>query len=206
MTKAQPILQRVVKKKAMYVLVSVIIILSYLILFYMQEDIFEYNYNLIEQGEYWRLMTGNFVHLNYMHWKLNIIGLLVILVFFGRYGTFLDWLAVVGFTGFFLGGSLYFFDPNIVSYVGLSGILHGLMAYGILHEIHYHPISGYVLLALLTGKLTWEYLYGSMFNTESLIGSHVVTEAHMYSAIGGMIIYFIISLDKEVQIRKNISL
>ncbi len=125
------------------------------------------------------MLTGHLVHLNWMHWALNMAGLVVVAVFFSLYGNVLDWLFVLLFSAVVVGLGLYWFHPELVWYVGLSGVLHGLFIYGAIREIRFYPFSGYVLVALLTAKLFWEYMSGPLPGSESMTGGRVIVEAHL---------------------------
>jgi rhomboid family GlyGly-CTERM serine protease len=146
---------------------------------------------LIEQGHYWLLLTGHLVHLNWMHWALNMAGLVVVAAFFSLYGSILDWLFVLLFSAMVIGLGLYWFHPELIWYVGLSGVLHGLFIYGAIREIRFYPFSGYILLLLLTGKLIWEYMNGALPGSEEMTGGRVLVEAHLYGAIAGLAAVFL---------------
>jgi rhomboid family GlyGly-CTERM serine protease len=148
---------------------------------------FRFDRHLIDQGHYWLLLSGHLVHLNWSHWGLNMAGLLIVAVFFSAYGRVLEWLFVLVFTGIVTGVGLYWFNPELIWYVGLSGVLHGLFIYGAVREVRYYPFSGYVLLLLLVGKLFWEYMNGPLPGSEEMTGGHVVVAAHLYGAIGGFV-------------------
>ncbi|UCB53985.1 MAG: rhombosortase [Thiotrichales bacterium] len=151
----------------------------------------QFDRELIDQGHYWLLLTGHLVHLNWMHWALNMAGLIIVAVFFSLYGNIIDWLFVLLFSAIVIGLGLYWFHPELVWYVGLSGVLHGLFVYGAIREIRFYPISGYVLVALLSGKLFWEYMNGPMPGSEEMTGGRVVVEAHLYGAIAGLTAIFL---------------
>ena len=148
---------------------------------------FRFDRNLIDQGHYWLLISGHLVHLNWSHWALNMAGLLIVAIFFSVYGHVLEWLFVLVFTAVVTGLGLYWFNPELIRYVGLSGVLHGLFIYGAVREVRYYPFSGYVLLLLLVGKLFWEYINGPLPGSEEMTGGHVVVAAHLYGAIGGFV-------------------
>jgi rhomboid family GlyGly-CTERM serine protease len=148
---------------------------------------FRFDRNLIDQGHYWLLISGHLVHLNWSHWALNMAGLLIVAVFFSVYGHVLEWLFVLVFTAVVTGLGLYWFNPELIRYVGLSGVLHGLFIYGAVREVRYYPFSGYVLLLLLVGKLFWEYINGPLPGSEEMTGGHVVVAAHLYGATGGFV-------------------
>jgi len=146
----------------------------------------QFDRGLIEQGDYWLLLTGHLVHLNWVHWGLNMAGLLIVAVFFSLYGSIFDWLFVLLFSAIVISFGLYWLHPELVWYVGLSGVLHGLFLYGAIREIRYYPFSGYVLVLLLCGKLFWEYMNGALPGSEEMTGGRVLVEAHLYGALAGL--------------------
>lgn len=145
-----------------------------------------YDRHLIEYGHLWLLASGNFVHLNWQHWGLNMAGLAIVAFFFSCYGSVTRWLVLVAASSFCVGIGLYLWNPEVKAYVGLSGVLHGLFIYGALCEVRRYPWSGYALLLLLSGKLTWEILYGAVPGSEALTSGRVATDAHLYGAICGL--------------------
>jgi rhomboid family GlyGly-CTERM serine protease len=102
---------------------------------------------------------------------------------------------------------LYWWHPEVIWYVGLSGVLHGLFVYGAIREIRFYPFSGYVLLLLLAGKLFWEYMNGALPGSEEMTGGRVIVEAHLYGAIAGLAATFITwplhLLHKLVQVKNR---
>jgi rhomboid family GlyGly-CTERM serine protease len=168
---------------------------------------FQFDRALIDQGHYWLLLTGHLVHLNWTHWALNMAGLVIVAVFFSLYGSILDWLFVLLFSAIVIGLGLYWFHPELGWYVGLSGVLHGLFIYGAIREIRFYPVSGYILLLLLTGKLFWEYMNGALPGSEQMTGGRVLVEAHLYGAIAGLVAIFLTwslhLLDKLIKIKNR---
>jgi rhomboid family GlyGly-CTERM serine protease len=148
---------------------------------------------LIAQGEVWLLFSGHFVHLNWTHWALNMAGLGIVAFFFSPYASLRQWLAVIFCAALFSGLGMYWRDPELQTYVGLSGVLHGLFIFGALREIRHYPVSGYVLLALLLGKLIWEASYGPLPGSEALTRGRVATDAHLYGALGGGVAALLLS-------------
>lgn len=82
----------------------------------------------------------------------------------------------------------YFYLPYIEAYAGLSGVLHGLYTAVALVYLQYRKERNFALLVLglIIAKLIWENTFGQT-GTAQLIGSPVLTEAHLYGAIGGAI-------------------
>ena len=168
---------------------------------------FQFDRHQIEKGNYLSLLTGHLVHLNWNHWGLNMAGLVIVAIFFSLYGSLLDWLFVLVFTALCVSFGLYWWHPEVIWYVGLSGVLHGLFVYGAVREIRFYPFSGYVLLLLLTGKLFWEYMNGALPGSEEMTGGRVIVEAHLYGAIAGLAAVFITwplhLLHKLVQVKNR---
>ena len=143
-----------------------------------------YDRQLVAGGRWWLLFSGQLVHANWPHWTLNMAGLGIVAFFFSCYGTPLQWLWVFLMAALFAGTGVYLFNPSLATGAGLSAVLHGLFLFGALHEIRHQPLSGYVLLALLCGKLAWEFQFGSIAAAVSLASGRVATDAHLYGALG----------------------
>ncbi len=139
----------------------------------------------IGAGEYWRLISGNLLHTNHWHLLMNLAGFWVILSlhhFHYRAGG-LIWLLLLLCFGEGIG--LYLFYPSLHAYVGLSGILHGLFAFGAVLDIKRGLKSGWLLLIGLCLKVGYEQMYGASSDVASLIGARVATESHLVGALVG---------------------
>lgn len=164
----------------------VIFIITLLVMWVNLVEYFRFDRRMIGDGQIWLLFSAHFAHLNWTHWALNMGGLAIVAFFFTAYGSVMQWLVVVIVSCFFVGAGLYWFNPQIYWYVGLSGVLHGLFIYGAIKEIKVQPVSGIVLMTLLVGKLTWEMFNGSLPGSEDMVGGHVITDSHLYGAVAGM--------------------
>ncbi len=163
--------------------------------------------DLIASGHYWLLMSGHFVHLNWAHWGLNMAGLAIVAFFFSPYGNVVQWMFVTTVSAIFVGLGLYWLNPDVGTYVGLSGVLHGLFIYGAMRETRFYPASGYALLALLVAKLIWELMNGPLPGSEELTEGRVITDAHFYGAVGGLFSALVLSpktlFDQLVKIKNR---
>jgi len=154
-------------------------------------DSWRFNRDLVEQGNVWLLLSGHIVHSNWSHWLLNMAGLAIVAFFFSLYASLRQWLLVIILSSVIISAGIWWWMPGIFYYVGLSGVLHGLFLYGALREIRFYPVSGYVLTAVLLGKLLWEFLYGALPGSEDMVGGRVLTEAHLLGAVGGVLSWLI---------------
>jgi len=142
----------------------------------------------ILNGELWRLFTCNFHHTNFMHLLMNSGGLIVITLLHQQHYKKWTQVIVLSSTGLLLAISLLAADPQLYGYLGLSGALHGLFAWGVIEDIRKGDKTGYLLLAGLIAKLAWEGFMGASQNTEALIGAKVATNSHLFGAIWGLIL------------------
>ncbi len=72
-------------------------------------------------------------------------------------------------------------------YMGLSGVLHGLLILCLARGMAFHPRLNGILLLVLFLKLAWEWRYGSL-SGEELFDFPVITSAHVYGALGGALL------------------
>jgi len=137
-------------------------------------------------GELWRLVTGHLVHLSWGHLWMNLIALLLMAALFDDSMEARDWVlaGVLGAAAIDLG--LMLAHADLGWYVGLSGVLHGLMVVGGFGLIRSASPIGYILLAGLLCKLVWEQVSGPLPFSESTTGGPVLTEAHLYGTLGGV--------------------
>lgn len=141
----------------------------------------------IENAEVWRLLTGHLVHLGWAHLAMNAAGLLLVWVLVGRNFTLSGWLAIIVASIVGIDAGLWFLDPGLAWYVGLSGVLHGMLAAGIVPEARQGNLEALVLGALMTGKIAWEQFFGPLPGSADIAGGNVVVSAHFYGAVSGLL-------------------
>ena len=139
----------------------------------------------IADGQWWRLVSAHTVHLGLGHAVLNVLGLLLIAWLVGREYTFCQWLLVSAVTIAVIDAGLWWLLPELEWYVGLSGVLHGWLAAGIVIQLRRRELDAVLLAVLLCGKLVFEALFGSLPGAAETAGAPVVTDAHLYGAAGG---------------------
>lgn len=145
-----------------------------------------YHYGHIFDGQLWRLFSGHFVHLGWRHYLMNSVGLLLV---YGLYGCFLRPVIMLWWTtssALGVASGLIFFSPEVQWYVGLSGVLHGLVVAGAVSDIRDGHRSALYVLMLVAVKLLWEQLGGPLPGSETTAGGAVVVDAHLYGALGGL--------------------
>ena len=148
-------------------------------------DALRYERSAVLQGEFWRLVTGNLVHIGPTHLAMNLAGLALVCGMYPKTLTARQWSATLFICALTVTLGLLVFSPLIAWYVGLSGVLHGLFVAGALAQLRHGRRSAYVYLVLIGVKLALELVWGSSAEVSALIGGDVIVVAHLYGAIGG---------------------
>lgn len=152
-----------------------------------QSLFWRYQRDAVLAGEYWRLLSGHFVHLGFSHLWLNLGGLGLVMLLFGRGVSATGWLWLVCSSLLGLAAGFVWFSPQLEWYVGLSGILHGLILGGALLDRSFPCRERNILLGIVIFKLLWEQQYGALPFTATVAGGAVVVAAHWYGGIGGLL-------------------
>jgi len=139
----------------------------------------------LENGELWRLVTGHLVHLGFGHLWPNVLALIVIGSLFEDVLSPLEWLVAALGCALAIDAGLYALDPDLQWYVGLSGVLHGIVACGALLLVRARHAVGWVLAIGLGAKLAWEHWAGPVPFTAASVGGPVIVAAHLYGATAG---------------------
>lgn len=177
---------------------------------------FRYERTDLLVGGAWRIFTSHLVHLNGMHLLFNLAGLFLLCELLWldlplRHGAGLLTASAAGVSAL-----LWWLQPELAWYAGMSGALHGLWAGCALaacwpaqrsplmtraadapgsatSAAHLHwlrwPLPqrvGAAGISLLALKLMSEYYFGVSARTEQAIGGPVIAVAHLYGAMSGV--------------------
>jgi rhomboid family GlyGly-CTERM serine protease len=125
------------------------------------------------------------VHLGTGHTILNVSALGILVWLFDEVLDNTDWAVVMVTSALSIDAGLYWFASDVVWYVGLSGVLHGVMIAGSLKLLAARAPIGLLLLLVTLGKIAWEQWGGPVPYSELTSGGPVVVEAHLFGAVGG---------------------
>jgi rhomboid family GlyGly-CTERM serine protease len=148
----------------------------------------------IGAGQWWRLLSAHFVHLDGSHALLNGLGLVLMWALFARDYSPLRWAAIYLFAALTISVGLWFLDPGLEWYVGSSGALHGVMSAGTLAHLRRRDLDGWILAAFIVAKLCYEQIAGSMPFAGT---ANTVVDAHLYGAVGGLVLAFFLKSRRE---------
>ncbi len=141
--------------------------------------------SIIEQHQYWRLISAHLVHANWHHTLLNLAGFMMISVLFQDTYKYWQWLCIGLISAICIDLGLVFLMPNLHWYLGLSGVLHGALAAGAVYWWRFdNKLMALMLTGLLVSKLAWEQWQGALPLSGEL---NVVVNAHLFGAFGGLL-------------------
>lgn len=150
------------------------------------QDTLDWQRSAINNSQWWLLVSGNFAHLDWQHYALNVIALLVIWELFFKLQKIGLSILIILYLCLTVGLGIYFFNADVEWYVGLSGILHGLFLIGISHDVFKKNLLSILVALGFIGKIVWEQTVG--ITTGALFSEDtVLVDAHLYGAIGGLV-------------------
>ena len=142
---------------------------------------------LINDGEVWRLFSAHFVHLSPTHMLGNLVAVCLVAYIAGSSLNNVSGILLLLWCILVVGLGLYFFADHLHRYVGLSGVLHGLLLVAPFVSVFYSRKIALCFLLVIVGKVIWEQsgLYDDMALAET-IGGRVETRAHLFGLLAGL--------------------
>lgn len=173
-----------VKPYATYGLILINTILFILINFFGQENYLIENYSvfgygIIKNHEFYRLITGGFLHVDFFHYLFNMYALYVvgsqIEGFMGK------WKYIVIYLFCLLSGSLLSITLNRYASIGASGAIFGLLGALLYFGYHYRVYLGGVLRSQIIPIIVFNLLIGFAING-------IDNYSHIGGLVGGILI------------------
>ncbi len=139
----------------------------------------------IFSGEGWRLASGHLVHLGWSHLWINLAGLLLVWLLVGRALPLRQWGGVIAFSMIGISLGLLWWLPQLQWYVGLSGLLHGMLLAGCLRQALVGEREALIIIAVLLAKVGWEMWQGPLPGSREVAGGEVIFQAHALGCLCG---------------------
>ena len=176
-------------KKTIFILTILIICVVAQLSLSLGADWLQYSRPDIEAGQWWRFISANVVHLNWRHFAMNAVALVAIYALYPNVLNTKGWLIAFLLNSLTVTVGIWLFSPLIQWYVGLSGVLHGILAMLILIDYTSNKNKlNILLLLILVAKLIWEGVMGPIPGSETTAGGPVVVQAHLYGFFGGLLL------------------
>jgi len=141
-------------------------------------------------NETWRLVSGHLVHASWSHLFVNILNLILLRLVFKEWISHKTFFAFLLFSSLFISTGLWVFT-DFTSYVGFSGIFHGLLIYLLLFYWKSSRIIFSIVIGCLVGKILYEQLYGASSALAEFIGIGIAIESHSLGFASGAIFYLL---------------
>ena len=141
----------------------------------------------INNGQVWRLFSAHFVHLSMPHLLGNAMGVALLAYIAGRSLNNLVGISLLIWCVLVVGVGLYGYADYLQRYVGLSGVLHGLLLVAPFISPFYSRRMAMCFLLVIVSKVIWEQssFYDDMAMA-GLIGGRVEANAHMLGVLAGL--------------------
>ncbi len=146
-----------------------------------------YHQDAIANGEVWRIITGHLVHTNGWHLLLNLASLSLIGWLFSQHLSIRYWISIFTLSALMISLAYFLFAPQFQYYVGLSAVLYAVIIVGSLLDLKQQPFIATLILVVVTTRVIWQQLYGSVDDLAELIGDRVAVESHLFGIITGYI-------------------
>ncbi len=162
-------------------------------------DYLSWDRSAIVNWQIWRLFSGHLVHSNLWHTLLNLSVFSAAMYLFGSCFKAWQWLLLLLVLCVLNSFSLLVFSPWLNNYVGLSGVLYGVLILGLLITFRQSPKLNVILILLISIKIVWEQLPGFDVNyMRDQIGAAVIVDAHLYGYVSGFFIYIVIWIKRKM--------
>lgn len=145
-------------------------------------------------AEPWRLVTAHVVHMSWTHMALNLAGLALIWAWCGKALRTAQWAGALLLCALGVGLGLYWLDAALAWYVGLSGVLHGVLVLGAAAMLPAARGTATLVLLGVAAKLAREQLSGADPAMEHLVGGGVIINAHLYGAVAGLVCMLLLAV------------
>jgi rhomboid family GlyGly-CTERM serine protease len=150
----------------------------------------------IGTGQWWRLLSAHFVHLDAQHAAWNGLGVVLMWALFARDYSPWRWAAIYFGAALAVIGGLWFLNPELNWYVGTSGALHGVLTAGTIAHLTRRDPGGWILAAFIVVKLGYEQFAGALPFTNA---GDTIVDAHLYGAVGGVALALLLRPRRQPQ-------
>lgn len=160
-------------------------------------DDWQWQRTAIAEGQWWRLLTGQFAHATWAHGVSNFAAVAIAALIAPRWlngwpGMLLLFPLAAG-----VGLGIWWFNPDIAFYHGFSGIGHGWMMVAFAWSPYLSPWPKVLAVVIIQSKVVWED--STMYQLAQFSGyftdADVLTDAHWYGvllALPVVLAYFVV--------------
>jgi rhomboid family GlyGly-CTERM serine protease len=146
-------------------------------------EVLRYQRDWVETGQVWRILSAHCVHVGWVHWLLNSLGLVIMVTLTAPDWSISRWIATTAGIAVGISILMTLFNPEVRDLAGFSGVLYGLYLLGAIGLFARDRLIAVLVGAAIVIKILMEQFQFYDFNSGSLIGARVVVDSHLYGAI-----------------------
>lgn len=151
-------------------------------------ELLRYDTRLIQHYQWWRVLSGHWVHANWLHFVLNMSGLVLCVALTDVVWTMWQWLWRILLLTLGISSCLYLWHPQLGWYVGFSGVLFGLYVLASQATLNKQRLMSITLLCIIGIKISLEQWSSFEITSAGIIGVPVLEDAHLYGVLLAIII------------------
>ena len=133
----------------------------------------------LHSGEYWRIVSGHFIHISWTHYAMNISGLVLLSFIYPTFFSHYRWILCVLLIAILISFALVLFSDDLKWYVGFSGVLSGLFAAAAIENFQTNRVMNTAILVLLTVYIAFQVYSGELV-PGAIDGLSTSSYAHLF--------------------------
>ncbi|MCL6271382.1 rhombosortase [Sansalvadorimonas sp. 2012CJ34-2] len=165
------------------------------------QDALAYTRSGLVSGDWWRLLSGHWIHLSWYHLLMNGLVLIAFYVLYGERQKIS--LCMLFFLSITISGGLWLKSPGIERYVGFSGVLTGLILIGAINTFSDDRLINTGIVLVILGKIAIEQWQPHDVITSALTDIPTVVDAHLYGALAGILYCILLLLKSHLMISRG---
>ncbi|MBL7000413.1 MAG: rhombosortase [Gammaproteobacteria bacterium] len=165
-----------------------IISLIMLLLQLLGPELLRYDSRFLQHAEYWRFLSGHWVHANWIHFGLNIAGFTLCLALTGVRWALWQWGWRIIVLSTAISSGFIVWQPQLGWYVGFSGVLFGLYVLAAVASLSEQRMMSVILLIFIALKIILEQGASVNITSSELIGIPVLVDAHLYGVLSATLV------------------
>jgi len=167
-----------------FIMIALISGILQLLPFSLQESL-HYKAENLPSHLYYLWITPHLIHLSMLHYIINILSLGIVLFTFRNVFTPLRFFLLFAFSSFMVTLGLWCCSPEVADYAGMSGVIYGILAAGLLLSMKKHFFLSSFIYFLFIIKIVYEVFNGAHLSIQTSLGNTVIVDAHLYGYLSG---------------------
>ena len=147
-----------------------------------------YETRLVNDLELWRVVSAHWVHANWRHFAMNMLGLALCLALTQVNWKLLQWSWRILVLSLGVSTLFYLRNPDLGWYVGFSGVLFGLYVLAAVESMGRQAFIALALLGFIALKIALEQGASVKITSSGFIGVPVLVDAHLYGVLTATLI------------------